>query len=116
MCSQSEGLSNSLLEYMAAGRAIVATAVGGNVELIRDGENGLLVPPEVPQQLAAAILRLLSDRPLAVALARAARTEVAERFAWPAVVRQVENFYADVVCARSGTVRRSTSSNPVRVT
>ena len=46
LCSRSEGLSNALLEYMAAGRAIVATAVGAAPDLIADGVHGLLVPPE----------------------------------------------------------------------
>src|ERR1700722_14504073 len=43
--SHSEGMSNSLLEYMAAGRAVIATAVGANPELIRNGKDGLIVPP-----------------------------------------------------------------------
>jgi glycosyltransferase involved in cell wall biosynthesis len=45
LCSEAEGMSNALLEYMAAGRAIVASKVDGNAHLIRDGMNGLLVPP-----------------------------------------------------------------------
>ena len=93
LCSQSEGLSNALLEYMAAGRAIVATAVGGNVEAIQNEATGLLVPPEAPRPLADAIDRVLGDRELALRFAAAARAEVAERFAWPAVVRRVEDFY-----------------------
>ena len=48
LCSRSEGSSNALLEYMAAGRAIVATAVGGTPQLIEDGVHGLLVSPGDP--------------------------------------------------------------------
>ena len=73
LTSHSEGLSNGLLEYMAAGRPIVATAVGGNIELIEDGKTGLLVPPNNPKAVAAAIDRLLSDPGLAGKLAMAAR-------------------------------------------
>src|SRR5205823_12441902 len=50
--SHSEGMSNALLEYMSAGKAIVATAVGSNVRLIEDGRHGLLVPAGDPGALA----------------------------------------------------------------
>jgi len=59
--SYSEGLSNTLLESMAAGVPIVATNVGGNPELIKDGLNGLLVPPHSPEQLAKAIISILDN-------------------------------------------------------
>ncbi len=55
-----EGLSYSLLEAMAAGRAVVATLVSGNVDLIQDSQTGLLVPPEDPAALARALRLLLS--------------------------------------------------------
>src|SRR5262249_20904979 len=61
--SRSEGMSNALLEYMAAGKPIVATAVGANPELIRDGVDGVLVPPGDPQALAQGMRRLLEDWP-----------------------------------------------------
>lgn len=60
-----------LLEAMAAGLPVVATAVGGNAELCRDGESGLLVPERDPAALAAAIARLLEDGPLRARLADA---------------------------------------------
>lgn len=78
--SRSEGLSNSLLEYMAAGRPIVATDVGGNGELIRHGENGLLVPSDNPQKLADAMIELLENPEKAANLARNARTCIEDRF------------------------------------
>ncbi|MBI1915858.1 MAG: glycosyltransferase [Planctomycetes bacterium] len=61
LCSHSEGMSNTLLEYMAAARPVVATAVGGNLELIQDRVNGLLAPPRDPAQLAGAIEMLSLD-------------------------------------------------------
>lgn len=93
LCSRSEGQSNALLEYMAAGRAIVATDVGGNRELIEPETNGLLVPPGDPAQLAEAILRLLADAPLAARLGAAARHRVEERYSLPARARRFEEFY-----------------------
>ena len=93
LCSRSEGLSNALLEYMAAGRAIVATAVGGNVELIEDGVHGLLVPPGDPVRLAAAIDRLLTDDALARSLGESARRRVEERFSLEVKTRELQDFY-----------------------
>jgi glycosyltransferase involved in cell wall biosynthesis len=69
--SITEGLSNAVMEAMAAARPIVATAVGGTPELLED--RGLLVPAADPEALAAAIDRLLGDREQATALGNAAR-------------------------------------------
>src|SRR5213076_1188074 len=78
LCSRAEGMSNAVLEYMAAARPVVATAVGGTTRLITDGVHGLLVPPDDPARLAGAIARLLDDRPLAARLAAAARRRAQE--------------------------------------
>ena len=60
LCLSAEGLSNALMEAMAARLPIVASAVGGTPELVRDGENGYLVPPGDAQALAAKLATLLS--------------------------------------------------------
>jgi glycosyltransferase involved in cell wall biosynthesis len=93
LSSHAEGLSNALLEYMAAGKPIVATAVGGNIDLIDDGIHGLLVPPRDPDRLAAAITALLDDPALAWRLGAAARRRVEDGYSRQAMVRRVENFY-----------------------
>jgi L-malate glycosyltransferase len=59
--SETEGFCNAIVEYMACGIPVVATAVGGNLELVADGENGFLVSPAAPQQLADKILLLIND-------------------------------------------------------
>ena len=64
MPSLTEGLSIALLEACATRLAIVATAVGGNPELVRDGESGLLVPPGEGPPLLQALDRLLADAPM----------------------------------------------------
>jgi len=99
LASHSEGLSNALIEYMAAGRPTVATAVGGNVELLDDGVHGLLVPPGEPVALAAAMLRMLTHPTLAVQLGEAARRRAAERFSRAAMVRRHEDYYRRLVGA-----------------
>ncbi len=76
--SNTEGMSIALLEAMAAGCPIVVTAVGGNVELIKHMQTGLVVPPNDETALRAAIERLLADRVLAARLGTAARA-VAEK-------------------------------------
>ncbi len=93
LCSHAEGMSNALLEYMAAGRAVVSTAVGAAPVLIEDGVHGLLVPPGDAQKLAHAIERLLDDRELAQRLGAAARRRVWEQYGREAMIQRFEEFY-----------------------
>lgn len=65
LCSESEGFSNSIIEYMQAGCPVICTDAGGNSELIQDGYNGFLVPVGNVSMLAVRIVRLLSDKALA---------------------------------------------------
>ena len=107
LASHSEGLSNALLEYMAAGRPIVATAVGGNVELVEDGIHGLLVPPGDPGALATAMLRLLTNPGFAALLGAAARKRAAERFSRQAMVRRHEDYYCRLLNRARPTSERT---------
>ena len=93
LCSRSEGAPNVIMEYMAAGKPIVATDVGGVGEMIHHEQTGLLVPCESPGKLAAALDRLLSDRPLAECLARAACKQAFTEFGLDTQVRRYEEFY-----------------------
>ncbi len=78
--SRSEGLPMVVLEAMALARPVVATAVGGIPEAVDDGATGILVRPEDPEALAAAIGSLLDDRERASAMGRAGRERVGARF------------------------------------
>jgi glycosyltransferase involved in cell wall biosynthesis len=92
-----EGLSNSLLEAMAAGLPVVATRVGGTPEIVEDGVTGLLVSPGDPQVLAAAISRLLHDRTTARQLGQSARRRVFSRYSLEQAVASTERLYDDLL-------------------
>jgi glycosyltransferase involved in cell wall biosynthesis len=90
-----EGMSNALLEAMAAGKPVIATSVGGNPELITHEKTGLLVPPGDVEALAAAILRLVREPALARSMAEAARQRMASEFTLERMVRRLEQLYDD---------------------
>ena len=91
--SLAEGISNTILEAMACGLPVVATAVGGNVELVSDGLTGLLVPPDDAEAMAAALVRLFSDRPLAQAMGEAGREEVDRKYSLRSMVAAYQQVY-----------------------
>ncbi len=91
--SYREALGLTILEAMALSRPVVASNVGGIPEMVEDGVTGLLVPPRDPESLAAAIVRLLRDHPLADMLARAGHDLVHERFCIELMVDAVERIY-----------------------
>jgi len=91
--SYSEGSPNVLLEAMAAGLPVVATAVGGVPEIVAHEESALLVAPRDEHAMAAAVARLLSDAPLARGLAAKASELAAARFSPEAYARSVIEIY-----------------------
>lgn len=95
-----EGLSMAMLEAMAAGVPVVATAVGGTPELITHGVTGLLVAPGRPEDLADAVVSLLEDAPAADRLRDAARRRVEERFSVARMIEAHEALYAEVPARR----------------
>jgi glycosyltransferase involved in cell wall biosynthesis len=98
--SYGEGLPKVLLEAAASGRPIVATNVRGCREIVRDGVNGLLVPPGDVEALAAAIKLVLASRELRAEFGRAGRRLVEEEFAEGAVVEQTLSVYRQALGAR----------------
>jgi glycosyltransferase involved in cell wall biosynthesis len=94
-----EPFANANLEAMAMGTPMIATRVGGNPEIVEDGMSGLLVEPEDPDGLAAAIIRLLDEPVRAEAMGRAARRR-AEAFSWERMVDRYEALYRDLGAIR----------------
>jgi glycosyltransferase involved in cell wall biosynthesis len=92
-----EGLPVAILEAMALGRPVVATAAGGVPGIVKDGETGLLVEPGDAEALAGGMRRLLSDRALAARLAGAALELVEEEYGLEPMVRATEDVYLKVL-------------------
>lgn len=105
LCSRREALGLAAIESMALGVPIVATAVEGLREVVEDNRSGLLVPPDDPQRLAAAMTRLLGDRALAARLAATARAAVRQRFDAGHLAREHAALYRAL---RAGGVRSHT--------
>lgn len=99
--SHEEGFSNSILEAMAGGKAVVACDVGGNPEAVRDGETGLLVPLRNPPALADAVLRLLRDPELRNLMGERGRKRTMQHFPVERMVREFETMY-DSLTERNG--------------
>ena len=96
-CSDTEGIPNAILEAMAIGTPVVATAVGGVPALIRDGETGLLTPPADAPALANALRRVLQDPALATQLGHNGRRWVKDKFSAVEQRKQLIAIYRDVL-------------------
>lgn len=94
--SRSEGLSNTILEAMAAGLPVVATRVGGAEELLEHGISGLLVAPQDPPGLAQALMRLGADVALRQSLGSAGQRRAARDFSMESMAHGYENLYLDL--------------------
>jgi glycosyltransferase involved in cell wall biosynthesis len=100
LSSHEEGMSNALLEAMAAGRPVIATAAGGTSEIVASERTGLLVPVADAGALAAAVQRLLADPGMAERLGGAARAFVTRELSARARVAELERLYETRLAAR----------------
>lgn len=98
--SQAEGLPNAILEYLAAGLPTIASQVGGNVEIIRDGETGLLVNPCDSSQLAGAILHMLRDPGFAAELGSNGQALIATQFTFQRMIEKTDQLYTELLESR----------------
>lgn len=100
LSSTAEGFSNSILEYMAAARPVVATDVGGAREAVVEGETGHLVAPGDDEAMAARIVGLLQNPERARAMGERGRLRVAERFSCDAALARTEALYERLLAGR----------------
>lgn len=91
-----EGQGLVLLESMACGTPVVATRVGGIPEVVTDGENGLLVEPRKPEQLADAILKIINDTELRIKLGKNGRETTVKNYDWKVIAEKMEKIYESV--------------------
>lgn len=97
MCSESEGLSNAIIEYMACGVPVVATDIPSNRELVENGKTGLLYPVGDINKLSREIIRVLEDKQLGNNMSMQSPERIRERFDESAVMQQYQDFYIKLV-------------------
>jgi glycosyltransferase involved in cell wall biosynthesis len=102
LVSHTEGFSNSLIEGMMAGLPMIATHVGGNIDAIDYGENGILVPPRSPDDLADAILKLSAMPAFRQTLGAAAREKALQQFSLKNCIDQYEKLWRGLSEHRPG--------------
>ena len=93
LTSTAEGFSNSILEYMAAGKPVVATNVGGAAEAIVDGETGFLVESNDDNAMADCLMKLLDEETLASRMGKAGRERVKAEFSEKAQLERTIELY-----------------------
>ena len=92
-----EGLSNSIMEYMAAGLPVVCTDQGGNRELVIDGVTGFLIPPSDADALAEKLLWLEANREKALAMGQAGRKRIETEFSVARMIERASEIYSEVL-------------------
>jgi len=97
LSSVKEGLSNTVLESMAAGKPVVATDVGGNAEVIVENETGFLVPARSPTELGTALARVAGSRELMTSFGKAGRRRADGLFSVDSMVAHTERLYLELV-------------------
>lgn len=108
LCSDKEGLSNAILEYMACGLPVVATDAGGNGELV-DGMNGVCVPTGDHLALAQALAKLIESPRLRKELGARSLEKVRQQFTWDKVLPQWDRYYESLAkgLAHGGSTREN---------
>lgn len=96
--SETEGLCNAIIEYMVCGLPVVVTDVGGNPEIVSDGENGFLVPFAAPDKLALQIIQLMTDCNLRKRISVKNSRETARLYSVSSTVEAHSDYYHQLLC------------------
>jgi glycosyltransferase involved in cell wall biosynthesis len=97
LTSRGEGFSNSILEYMAAGKPVIATDVGGAREAIIDGETGYLVASDDDAAMASKLIEILGDEKRARVMGEKGKQRIAERFSSAAQLQKTLRLYNELL-------------------
>lgn len=100
LSSTTEGISLTLLEAMATGLPVVSTNVGGNPEVVIDGETGYIVPPQNPDEMYCKLLNLIEDKNLRQKMGEKGRDRVLSHFSVNETARQYEELYRSLMRKR----------------
>jgi len=95
--SRLEGFGRVIIEAMAAGKPVVATAAGAIPEIIESEQNGILVEAGDERKLASAIVKVLSDKSLARVIGENNMKKVRERYSWEVAARKAERLYNELI-------------------
>lgn len=104
--SKEEGLPTVIVEAMALGKCVVATAVGGVPEIIKDGKNGILVPTSAPNKIAQMVIELLNDPEIRREISKTAIKDV-EGFSWKEIASEHLKIYEKATKSSRGVLRRA---------
>jgi glycosyltransferase involved in cell wall biosynthesis len=102
LTSRNEGTPVALIEALACGIPVVATAVGGVPDVVKDNQSGLLIPPGEPTALADVLYRIASDHELRRRLGANGRRDVAQRFRSQRLVVDIAALYSELLNHRPG--------------
>jgi len=105
--SLAEPFGKVIIEAMACRKCVIASNVGGIPEIIRDGENGILVPPGDCKKLEQSILSIMRNDELRMRLAEAGYQTVKDRFSIEKVVEKTEDLYVELISQKKGNKGRS---------
>jgi glycosyltransferase involved in cell wall biosynthesis len=92
LCSDREGLSNAILEYMACGLPVIATSVGGNVELVNE-ENGICISKNSIPELSKSLLKLIESESMRMKMGEASLRKINEKYSWERSMQELEHYY-----------------------
>ena len=97
ICSDSEGFSNSILEYAASGVPVIATDTAGNCELLKEQKLGRLVPVDNAERIANCIIEFLTDKSKMATVSSNAMKIVTENYTWEVKIKEIEQYYYQIL-------------------